>query len=137
MYVCKRVDFTKYISVRHCRTTVKIYSHWKNISSNHLFRNFTKFLPNRDILSHKDTLWNQFTLCNMHVEKYYKPRSTMWKLLRLVSHFWKKFRESNVFTKEIAKEIIWRNIFMVRLNFSFFHTFNGKMNIFSVKSTFY
>ena len=37
----------------------------------------------------------------------------------LPSHFFdKKNRESNVFTKEL----IWRNIFLVRLNFSFFHT---------------
>ena len=36
--------------------------------------------------------------------------------------FWQKFHESNVFTKEITKELIWRNIFSVRVNFSFFHT---------------
>ena len=31
----------------------------------------------------------------------------MWKLLRLsLTHFWQKFRESNVFTKEITKELI-------------------------------
>ena len=29
-----------------------------------------------------------------------------------LSHFWQKFRESNVFTKEITKELIWRNIFL-------------------------
>ena len=47
----------------------------------------------------------------------------LWKL-----HFFvkmpvrQKFRESNVFTKEIAKELIWRNIFLARLNFSLFLT---------------
>ena len=36
--------------------------------------------------------------------------------------FWQKFRESNVFTKEITKGLICRNIFLVRPNFLFFHT---------------
>ena len=31
---------------------------------------------------------------------------------------WQKFRESNVFTKEL----IWRNFLLVTVNFSFFHT---------------
>ena len=51
------------------------------------------------------------------------PRCTVWKLPRFsLTHSWQKFRESNVFTKEITKELIWRNIFLVRLNLSFFHT---------------
>ena len=33
-----------------------------------------------------------------------------------------KVRESNVFTKEITKEMIWRNIFSVRVNFWNYHT---------------
>ena len=36
--------------------------------------------------------------------------------------FWQKFHESNVYTKDITKELIWWNIFSVRVNFSFFHT---------------
>ena len=39
-----------------------------------------------------------------------------------LTHFWRKIRESNVFSKEITKEMIWRNIFLVRVNSSFFHT---------------
>ena len=40
-----------------------------------------------------------------------------------LTHFRQKFRESNGFTKEITKELIWRNIFSVRrVNFSFSHT---------------
>ena len=47
----------------------------------------------------------------------------LWKLRKFIlTHFCQKFRESNGFTKEITKELIWRNIFLVRLNFSFFHT---------------
>jgi len=41
----------------------------------------------------------------------------------LLSHFFgQKFRETNVFTKEITEELIWRNIFLVRVNVSFYHT---------------
>ena len=29
-------------------------------------------------------------------------RNTVWKMLRFLAHFWQKFRESNVFTKEIV-----------------------------------
>ena len=36
--------------------------------------------------------------------------------------FWKKFRETNVFTKEISKELIWRIISLVRVNFAFLIT---------------
>ena len=49
---------------------------------------------------------------------------TLWKLWKftVVTLFWQKFRESNVFTKEYTKELIWRNFFNVTVNFSFFHT---------------
>ena len=40
----------------------------------------------------------------------------VWKL-----HIWQKFRESNVFTKEIARVNLTK-YFLVRLNLSFFHT---------------
>ena len=44
---------------------------------------------------------------------------TVWKLrtFTVITIFWQKFRESNVFTKAL----IWRNIW-VTVNFSFFHT---------------
>ena len=49
--------------------------------------------------------------------------TTVWKLRKFTfTLFWQKFRESNVFAKEITKEMIWRNIFLVRVNSSFFHT---------------
>ena len=47
---------------------------------------------------------------------------TVWKLQKFsLTHFWQKFRESNGFTKWITKELIWRNIFLVRVNFEFFY----------------
>ena len=36
-----------------------------------------------------------------------------------ISHLWQKFRESNGF---VIQELIWRDIILVRENFSFFHT---------------
>ena len=45
--------------------------------------------------------------------------------------FGKKFRDGNGYTKEITKVLIWRNIFLMRVIFSIFHTvglrirFNG------------
>ena len=57
---------------------------------------------------------------------------TVWKMLQFsLTHFWQKIREINGFTKEITKELIWRNIFLVRLNFSFFHTVLWKLRNFT------
>ena len=59
-----------------------------------------------------------YTVCHDH-EKY---QCTMWKFRKFtLTHFWQKFRESNVFTVEIAKELIWRNFFSVRVNFCYFN----------------
>ena len=52
---------------------------------------------------------------------------TLWKLQKFtLTLFWQKFRETNVFTKEITKQLIWRNYFSVRVNFwfSFSHSVN-------------
>ena len=71
-------------------------------------------------LDSTEILWNE-----NHVIKIpkYCHFQTVPKLQRFsLTHFWQKFRERNVFTKEITKELIWRNIFLARLNFSFFHT---------------
>ena len=53
---------------------------------------FTKFLFFHSFLTSKITVWKlrEFSLT--------------------LTHFWQKFRQSNVFTKEITEEIIWRNI---------------------------
>ena len=61
---------------------------------------------------------------------FFKSRilCTVWKLGKLSISlssraFWKKIRESNVFTEEDTKEdLISRIIFLVRENFLFFHT---------------
>ena len=51
------------------------------------------------------------------------PQNTVCKLWKFtLTLFWKKFRESNVFTNKITKWLIWRDIFSVRVNVSFFHT---------------
>ena len=66
--------------------------------------------------------------------------TTVWKLRKFtLTHFDKKIRElkatvtkestlffSNVYTEEVTKELISRNIFSVRVNFSFFHTVHTK-----------
>ena len=45
--------------------------------------------------------------------------STVWRLRNFtLTHFWQNFRESNGFTKELTKLLIWRIIFSVRVNFS-------------------
>ena len=50
-------------------------------------------------------------------------KNTVWKLWKFsLALFLKKFHESNGFTIEVTKELISRNIFSVRENFSFFHT---------------
>ena len=47
------------------------------------------------------------------------PWDTVWKLWKFTrTFFWQIFREINAFTKEL----IWRNIFSMRVNFAFFHT---------------
>ena len=47
----------------------------------------------------------------------------MWKLQKFtLALLWQNFHESNVLTKEVTKELISQNIFMARVNFSFFHT---------------
>ena len=65
---------------------------------------------------------------------------TMWKLWQftLTFFFWQKFRQINAFTKEITKQLIWRNILSVRavrVNFSFFHTVLWKYEIFVKMNT--
>ena len=44
--------------------------------------------------------------------------TTVWKLWNFsLTLFRQKFRESNVFTKEITKEMIWRNILIMKSQF--------------------
>ena len=54
-------------------------------------------------------------------------KRTVWKSWNFsLTLFQQKFRESNGYTKQITKELIWRNIFSMRPKFSFFHTVSGK-----------
>ena len=99
--ISEKVDFTKdSISTialihstahRQCGNLKNSHSP-KNISSNRFFSN----------LSHNS------------VEKYYKTRS---QFLRKNQHF---FRQINVFTKEVTKELISRNFFSVITIYSTF-----------------
>ena len=63
----------------------------------------------------------------------------------LLTLLWQKFRESNVFTTENTKELIWRNFLWMTVNYSIFNTVNCRSlliipNIFfffrRIKSTF-
>ena len=86
-------------------------SQQKNISSNQLFSIFfSKTFVSRNFCQKKSG-------------------STVWKFRKFsLIHFWQKFRESTVFTKEFTKELISRNIFSVRDNFAFFQTVRSKSN---------
>ena len=51
--------------------------------------------------------------------------SAVWKLRKFtITHFWQKFREINVFSKEVTKELIWRKKFSGEREFrvDYFHT---------------
>ena len=53
------------------------------------------------------------------INSCHRRSTVLWKLWKFsLTLFWQKFRETNSFTKEITK-LIWRNIFSVRVNFSF------------------
>ena len=72
----------------------------------------------------KDFFWLMYNY--LHFSSLHSTDYTEWQLLRFgLAHFWQKFRESNVFSKENTKASIWRNIFLVGLNFSFCHTHCG------------
>ena len=67
----------------------------------------------------------KFPHCGQWISRFpHCALCTVWIMRRysLTRHFWQKFRESNVLTKEITEELIWRNLFLVRRKFSFFHT---------------
>ena len=76
--------------------------------------------PNLRIFS----LWKHWNVRNVNpfMKMSFKTHSVEITLRFSLTHFWQKSRESNGFTKEITKELIWRNIFFMRLNFQFFHT---------------
>ena len=76
-----------------------------------------------NLLTHKKII--EFIIT---ASKNKKPNGEVWmadrvEITEILSHtFWQKFREINGFTKEVTKELISRNILLVRENFAFFHT---------------
>ena len=54
----------------------------------------------------------------------------VWKWRKIPHCFLAKFRESNVFTKEISEELIWRKILFSKIRFLFFHTVSVIKNSF-------
>ena len=65
----------------------------------------------------------------------YHSSSTLWKSWKFtVTHLWQKFRENDVFSKEVTKELIRRKKLSVTV-ISFFHTVSivGKRWILSLK----
>ena len=68
-------------------------------------------------LNLSDVFFSNFFRQNCH-HKWLHQR-TVWKLLKFtLPLFSQKFRESNVFTKVVAKELLSQNVFWVRVNFS-------------------
>ena len=53
--------------------------------------------------------------------KNFSPvHSAVWNLWKFsLTLFWQNFRESNIFTKWLAKEMIWRNVRFQFINFSY------------------
>ena len=69
-----------------------------------------------ELLKMKFHILSTFKAPQTLISRNFPMRTMVWKFT-----FTQKFCESNNFTKEITKELFWRNIFLVRLNFSFFH----------------
>ena len=109
---------------------LKIYCHPRKISSNRLFSiffsknvSFTKFFQKYVTVNFR----------NFHTVYYL---FTVWKLRKFtLTHFWQKFRETNVFTIEITKELFSREKNSLRENFAFFHTVAWLFHKTYVKST--
>ena len=109
---------------------------WEQISWNQLLprfrrKNFVKFIFIDNIELYSNLIWrkkfrgSEFIIFFHTVEKResHCRHTLLWKLLKFtLTIFSQIFRESNTFTKEITKALIWRNIFYVRVFFTFFHT---------------
>ena len=80
--------------------------------NNSIHWNLTRIEWNSKIDFTKFFIVRECTLPHSQCGKTRNSLPAVWKLLGFSpTHFWQKFRESNVFTKEITKELIWRNIF--------------------------
>ena len=88
----------------------KLYIFCQLLEVNYLEKKFRTFTQRGKYFS-----WNQYS--------FVCAQCWNWNLRNFpLVHFCQKFRETNSFNKEITKELIWRFIFSVRVNFSFFHT---------------
>ena len=64
------------------------------------------------------TIFTKFSgMACVKTTHWWKLQKFMYRTLRILTLFWQKFRETNVFTKEITKQLIWRNYFSVRVIF--------------------
>ena len=77
--------------------------------------------PNLRIFS----LWKHWNVRNVNpfMKMSFKTHSVEITLRFSLTHFWQKSRESNGFTKEITKELIWQNCFHWERNFRFYTWF--------------
>ena len=61
-------------------------------------------------------VWRKIWAREWFGEISHSVHTVVWKLRKFtLTLFWQKFRENNVFTKEITKELIWRSIFWWKL----------------------
>ena len=101
MKLCTYITI-KCVQCQNCRKfTLIIMILKKFVKATFLLVNFTKYFfsewrEKRKFLFLTDCDESSDSQCN-----------AIWKLLQFgLTHFWQKFRESNVFTKEIIKELI-------------------------------
>ena len=106
---------------------------WEQISWNQLLprfrrKNFVKFIFIDNIELYSNLIWrkkfrgSEFIIFFHTVEKResHCRHTLLWKLLKFtLTIFSQIFRESNTFTKEITKALIWRNIFWWDQSFRF------------------
>ena len=99
---------------------------WNQLFSNLLVtsllsRNFCQKSVSENFLFFHTMVWK--VPITIFTEKSIFSPCTVWKLPKFaLTLFWQKFRQSNSFTVEITKLVIWWNIFSVRVNFRNFHT---------------
>ena len=73
-----------------------------------VFYGFVRIITMKCYIIFFRQLESRFTLSCLLICSNY----TVWKLRKFtLTPFWQKFRESNIFTKESTKQLIWRKIF--------------------------
>ena len=88
-----------------------------------LMKRFHEIFPNKRGLCIRDSKMFKVWVSNKWLNHEWVTDAQCVKLWKFsLTLFWQKFRETNVFTNEVTRELISRNIFSVRNNFLFFHT---------------